>query len=422
MTRAHLTSIDVAVVAEDAFVFAYPLVLMELTRIAMTSVPEPDEDRMRAPPNRLVHTRRRRTGATPRADTLISSAWLDLAEGPIVLSVPETHGRYYVISLIDLWTNVFASIGPRTTGTSAGTFAVGLDGMHAGRLPEGATPITAPTRHVRIAGQTCMGRGEYDAEHGYGLAPLGRPTPARAAAPVPAAGPAAELVDRLSAEAFFGIAGRLLADNPPRAEDGRTVDPARRAGLCGDAWTRGDSAWRDAVERGVRRGRAAVRERASSVLGGPCGEWRIEYAHGDFGTDYLSRAGAACAPLTAVIPADAVAALTRTDADGRPLTGRGRYELRFAPDETPPVNGSWTLSAQAADEGQSVSLSDLDGLTVDGDGSLPVHICHNRPARPLRSNWLPAPAGDFTLLLRLYWPCEEVLTRRWTPPAATRVG
>jgi hypothetical protein len=432
MTNAHLTSIDVAAASEDAFVFAYPLVLMELMRIAMTSVPEPDENTMRAPVNRLVHTRRRHGAnprATPQADTLISSAWLDLADGPIVLSVPETHGRYYVISIIDLWTNVFASIGPRTTGTGAGAYAIGLGGAHAGRLPAGVIGIDAPTPHVLIAGQTCMGRGEDDAvEHGYGLAPLGRPATARAATAMPAhdagGSPPAELIDRLDAEAFFGMARRLLADNPPRAEDRHVIDRARQAGLltpCGDAWM-GDAEWQRAVEQGARRGRASVRARASSVMGGPRGQWHTEYANGDFGTDYLSRAGAACAPLRTVIPADALAALSRTDDEGRPLTGRDRYELRFAPDETPPVYGSWVLSTHAATDGHSFSLGDRDGLTMDGDGSLPIYIHHGRPARSLRSNWLPAPAGDFTLLLRSYWPHEAALTGRWTPPAVRRVG
>jgi hypothetical protein len=95
--------------------------------------------------------------------------------------------------------------------------------------------------------------------------------------------------------------------------------------------------------------------------------------------------------------------------------------LRFGPDAAPPVHGLWALSTHPAIEGRSITLGDRDGLTLDGDGSLPIHIQHDRPARARRSNWLPAPAGDFTLLLSLYWPHEEVLTRRWTPPAVTRV-
>jgi hypothetical protein len=434
MTSTHLTRIDAAAVSEDAFVFAYPLVLMELTRIEMTSVPAPDQDTMRAPANRLVHARRR-PGAGARAslgaDTLSSSAWLDLAEDPLVLSVPETHGRYYVMSISDLWTNAFASIGARTTGTGPGAYAIGLGTAHAGRLPAGVMPIAAPTRYVRIAGQTCVGRGESDADaiqHAYGLAPLSRRSTAPGAAAIATSAddcaPPAERVDRLDARGFFGLACRLLDDNPPRTEDRRLMDRARQIGLLtrsDDAWMGGDAELQRMVERGTLRGRASVRAQAASVTGDPGGQWHIEYRCGDFGTDYLSRAGAARAPLRADLPADALPALTRADAEGRPLSGRHRYVLRFGPDAAPPVHGLWALSTHAGMEGRSISLGDRDGLTLDGDGSLPIHIQHDRPARTRRPNWLPAPTGDFTLVLRLYWPHEEVLSRRWTPPVVARV-
>jgi hypothetical protein len=349
----------------------------------------------------------------------------------VVLSVPETHGRYYVMSMIDLWTNAFASIGARTTGTSAGKYAIALGSVHPARLPAGVMPIAAPTRYVRIAGQTSVGRGESDADaiqRGYGLAPLtSRPRTQRAAAVVTSGEDArqpAELVDRLDARAFFRLACRLLEDNPPRTDDRRLMDRAHQVGLLtrgDDPWTGGDEGLQCTIERGMRRGRAAVQARAASVMGDPRGGWHIEYRCGEFGTDYVSRAGAACARLRPDIPADALPALTRADADGRPLAGRHRYVLRFGADLPPPVHGLWALSTHAAIDGPSISLSDRDGLTVDVDGSLPIHIQHDRPPRALRSNWLPAPAGDFTLLLRLYWPREEALARRWTPPAVTRI-
>ena len=377
---------------------------------------------------------RRRPGAGAHAslgaDTLSSSAWLDLAAEPVVLSVPETHGRYYVMSMIDPWTNAFASIGARTTGTSAGAYAIGLGSAHAARLPAGVMRIAAPTRYVRIAGQTCVDRGESDADAvqgGYRLAPLSRPWGAHEAPAVVTSGEdgsPAELVDRLDARAFFRLACRLLEDNPPHTEDRRLIDRARQIGLLtpgNDPWMGSDEELQRTVERGMERGRASVRDRAASLMGDPRGGWHIEYRCGDFGRDYLSRAGAACARLRPDNPADALPALTRADAEGRPLTGRHRYVLRFAPDVPPPVDGLWALSTHAAIEGPSISLSDRDGLTVDSDGSLPIHIQHDRPPRRLRSNWLPAPTGDFTLALRLYWPREEALARRWTPPAVTRI-
>jgi hypothetical protein len=293
-------------------------------------------------------------------------------------------------------------------------------------------PIAAPTRYVRVAGVTCVGSGEPDADavqHGYGLAPLSRPSAAREALAVTSGGDdraaPAELVDRLDAEAFFRMACRLLEDNPPRTEDRRLIERVNQVGLftrCDDPWLGGDAALRRAVEHGTRRGRASVRRRAAAIMGDRCGQWHIEYRRGDFGTDYLSRAAAACAPVRAEIPEDALPALTRTDAEGRPLSGQHRYVLRFDRDVVPPVYASWTLSAHAAIEERSISLGDGDGLTLDDDGSLPIHIQHDRPERARRSNWLPAPRGDFTLVLRLFWPREEALTRRWTPPAVARVG
>jgi hypothetical protein len=410
-----LSHTHVAAVCENAFAFAYPLVLMELTRIQRTSVPAPDPETMRAPPNRLVHARGR-PGAG--LGTLSTSAWLDLADGPVVLSVPDTHGRYYLMSLIDMWTGVFASIGARTTGTGAGRYAIGLRGMSPSALPAGVLPIVSPTRYVRIAGQTCVESGDSELLDGYGLTPLHGPgTPPAEGDPAPPA----EQVDRLDARAFFRLAARLLADNPPRSRDRDVMERASALGLFTQdegAWMRHDPELQRAVEHGASRGRALVRSRAAEAMGEARGHWRIDYRGGRFGTDYVCRAAAAKSPIGADVPEDALPALTRTDADGRPLSGSHRYVLRFGPDTPPPVHGFWALTVPGAE----VSLGDRDGLTVDGDGSLPILIQRDRPARARRSNWLPVPAGDFALVLRLYWPRDEVLARRWAPPAVTLAG
>jgi hypothetical protein len=419
LTSDSLSGTDVATICADAFAFAYPLVLMELTRIQMTSVPAPDPGTMRAPPNQLVHARSR---PDAKAGTLSTSAWLDLAQGPVVLSVPDAYGRYRLISLIDMWTSVFASVGARTTGTSAGHYAIGMRGMSGPALPAGVLPIASPTRYVRIAGQTCLESGERETdirwvESGYRLTPLsGRQAP-------PAAGdsaPPPELVDQLDARAFFRLATRLLADNPPHEHDRGVMERARQLSLFTggeDAWAGGDPGRRRAVEHGTRRGRARVHARATA-MGGLRGGWHIDYRRGRFGTDYVRRAAAARASLGADVPEDALAAITHSDADGRPLSGSQRYVLRFGPDTPPPVHGFWVLAVQGA----AASLGDRDGLTVDSDGSLPIHIQRDPPARARRSNWLPAPPGDFTLVLRLHWPRDEVLRGRWTPPAVTLAG
>ena len=340
--------------------------------------------------------------------------------------------------MIDMWTNAFASVGARTTGTGAGAYAIGLAGAQRHALPPGVQPIPAPTRYVRIAGHTCVDPGERDSDAWavqrlYRLAPLSRwPDGHHALASAGGerhddAAPPAEALDGMDARTFFGLAGRLLADNPARPEDRHLIERARRVGLftgSDDGWTGGEPAQLVAAERGMRRARALVRAHAGSAMGELRGRWRIEYRRGHFGTDYLRRAAASRAPLGVTIPADALPALTRTDGEGRDLSGHHRYVLRFPPDAPPPVDGFWTLSARdswGSIDRSSGSLGDRDGLSVDADGSLPIHIQHERPVRARQSNWLPVPAGGFELELRLHWPRQEVLTRRWTPPAVRRL-
>ena len=177
------------------------------------------------------------------------------------------------------------------------------------------------------------------------------------------------------------------------------------------------------MEQGVARGRVAVRTVAARTPGERVGPWRVSYDGGRYGSDYLRRAGASCTGNETEPATDELPAVLETDDQGRPLTGGERYVLRFAPDATPPVNGFWSLTTCAADDPGSSwdSTGDLRGLTLDHDGSLPIHIQHGRPARQRRANWLPAPPERFTVVLRLYWPREEALRGEWAPPTVTRL-
>ena len=280
MTSAHLTRIDVAAVSEDAFVFAYPLVLMELARIAMTSVPAPDDDTMRAPVNQLVHARRRPgAGALAHlgADTLSSSAWLDLADEPMVLSVPDTHGRYYVISLID-GRPTFRIDRSAYHGHGRGKYAIGLGSALAAASPAGVMPIAAPTRYVRIAGETSSAAASPTPTRS-GTATGSRRSAARRCPRStrlhgrcgPSSSPA-ELVDRLDAEAFFRTGVPVARGQPathrgpPSSSNAFSSSVSSRA-----ATTHGWGAtqrWQLKVEQGARRGRDSVRHRAAAVMGG----------------------------------------------------------------------------------------------------------------------------------------------------------
>jgi hypothetical protein len=431
----HVSATDAASAAADGFVFGYPLVLMNRIRARMTAVPEPDQVRMRAPLNQFVHAREVPEStagrpAGPYAGTLRSSAWLDLGDTPVTLSVPETHGRFYVLSFVDLWTNAFASVGARTTGTGCGTYVIaGPD--WSGALPPGALSIRAPTRMVRIAGLTQVdGDGGYTEAHGvqaaYQLAPLfaGR-TAGEALGTSPTRAPPIVQVEQMDAPTFFTELARLMRDNPPRLEDRAIVDRMRRLGLL----LEGDLAWRRlgrevqrAVARGAARGLARVLAAAAAPPGDVVGDWHIRYRLGQYGTDYLSRAGAACASLEAGPAGDELPALVSTDAHGRQLSGRHRYVLAFPPSDLPPVHGFWTLTTYDARQAlvdnpvEQYSIGDWNGLVLESDGALAIRIQHADPGERM-ANWLPAPPGPFNLLLRLCWPQQEVLDRQWTPPA-----
>ena len=139
-----------------AYVYFYSLVTMEVTRKQLTNVTKPEG--IHTPMNMFANlpafpTADMRVVVRPNFDTLYSSAWLDLTKEPMIVSVPDTQGRYYLLPMLDMWTDVFASPGWRTTGTQAGDFAIVPPGW-SGSLPAGVVRIDAPTPYVWIIGRT----------------------------------------------------------------------------------------------------------------------------------------------------------------------------------------------------------------------------------------------------------------------------
>jgi hypothetical protein len=439
--EAMVDTDELAADAREAFVFAYPLLLMDATRARMTATDTPTA--MAAPVNQFANLPRlpdasSHTGVSPNPDTLYSSAWLDLTEQPLVLSVPDTDGRYYLMPLLDAWTNVFASPGARTTGTHSGDFAiVGPDWR--GELPRNLREIDAPTSMVWVIGSTqTNGQGDYDAVHqvqaGFRLTPLGswgRPSTPSPGRPVPEASAAAPVdqVAGMDAETFFGRAAMLLLDNPPRHADAAAMARMRHIGVAPGSftWDSFDDRARSAIAAGMADGLTEVEAEGRRPRGTVRNHWALLYDLGQYGTDYPRRAAVAWLGLGASLPSDALYPVTRVDADGKPLNGAGSYLLRFESGQTPPVHAFWSLSIY--DDRQLLvdnpldryAIGDRDPLEFNADGSLDVLIQHRRPVARVESNWLPAPAGDFSLILRMYWPRAAALDGTWVPPPVTRV-
>ena len=223
--------------AIEAYIFGYPLVTMEMTRRVLTNAVKPMG--LHAPMGQFANAREYPTAAfkdvtAPNADTLYSIAWLDLSQGPWVLHVPDEHGRYYLMPMLDGWTDVFADPGTRTTGTGAGEFAIAGAGWH-GELPPGVEELRSPTNLVWVLGRTyCTGTPEdYTAVHAiqdqYKIVPLsayGKPyTPPRGNvdSAIDMKTPVRDQVERMDHEQLLHPSRR--ADEAKPALSGGCTDP-----------------------------------------------------------------------------------------------------------------------------------------------------------------------------------------------------
>lgn len=447
MSSLDLKPGEAHAIAHDAYIYGYPLVLMDIIRQLATNVPRPDENRLKAPVNQFVHARAFPDYTftdivSPNADTLYSSAFLDLSREPIVLSVPDMGKRYYLMPMLDAWTNVFASPGTRTTGNERGDFAiVGPD--WTGELPEGLDEIQAPTEMVWIIGRTqTNGTDDYAAVHAiqqqYRLIPLGAwgksytpPASVPVEPGVDTKTPSAEQVKKMSSGSFFSRLKQLLKGNPPAKGDS---DALKRFGKIGfepgqtSEATKLDSTTAKEVEGGVRDAQARIVSEGRKQHGDIVNGWKIMGNVGQYGADYLWRAVVATVQLGSNIAQDAIYARATLDSSRQPLTGLGanEYEIRFAPGQLPPVGGFWSVSLYNDKQcfcenpiGRH-AIGDRDELKFNDDGSLSLYIQNRSPGRDKESNWLPAPNDSFNLMMRLYWPKKEVLEGAWKPPEVKR--
>lgn len=440
-------------IATDAYVYFYPLVTMELTRRQVTNI-EPGKG-FGGPMNTFANiaafpTANDRVVVRPNFDTLYSSAFLDLRSEPIVISVPDTDGRFYLLPMLDMWTDVFASPGARTTGTQAGHFLIVPAGWRPDvraraveefKLPAETQIIEAPTPYVWIIGRTKTdGPSDYEAVHkiqaGYKATPLsrwGRPLEPVAFTPDPAVDmmtPPKTQVDTMSSEQFFTLAAELMKVHPPHSTDQPIIARMKRIGI-----EPGKSFAFAALDEAVRRGIAPAAAEGQRLMA-----WKVPTlarvvngwsmntdTMGVYGNYYLKRAIVAQVGLGANLPEDAIYPLNLTDATGRPLDGTHKYSLHFDKSSAPPVDAFWSITLydpqgfQVANRLDRFAVSSWMPFHYNPDGSLDLYIQAESPGHALEANWLPAPKGPFNLTMRLYAPRTQALTGRWNPPPVERV-
>jgi hypothetical protein len=432
-------------IAVDAYLYFYPLVTMDLTRRQLTNG-GPAATPIQGPMNAFANigaypTADMKVVVRPNFDTLYSSAWLDLTKGPVVVSAPDTGGRYYMLPMLDMWTDVFASPGWRTTGTQAGNFLVSPPGW-TGAVPDGVTRIDAPTPYVWIIGRTKTdGPADYDAvrkiQAGFKVTPLSQwgksalPAVAQFDPSVDMKTPPKEQVDAMPAGKYFAYAAEILKLQPPHVTDQPIVAQMKRIGLePGKSFdlAQADPAVRTALDSAPRDAQALMAWKLPTLARVVNGWSMNTDTMGVYGNYYLKRAMIAQLGLGANLPEDAIYPINLADAAGQPLDGAGHYTIHFDKGATPPVDAFWSITLydqqgyQTANSLDRFAVSSWMPFKSNPDGSLDLYFQHQSPGAAKEANWLPAPQGPFNLTMRLYAPRPDALTGKWNPPPVVKAG
>jgi hypothetical protein len=423
----------------ESYLYGYAPVTLEATRAIQTAVPDATLPG-RAPINQFAHLNRLATPderfvVHPNADTLYATAWLDLAREPIILHVPDTAGRYYLIPMLDAYSNEFASIGSRTTGNGEGNYAI-VGPFWNGLIPENVTGVIhSPTDTVWLLGRTLV-NGESDLTAAAAVANQYRLVPLSAypdfvatgiyepPTGVPVTPPNPDFIGQpvtqspgFSKPEFFDVLARYAVANPAPREQRAQASALVLYGffnqnqLTADVVSEADSALSNELRS------TGIDENG----------WSFNPKVGSYGTDYLLRAAVARFGLGANSSADAIYPVAVKDSTDIPLVGTSSYVIHFAPGQTPPALGFWSLTVYDTDGFlvhnpiNRYDVGSQTGLVPNPDGSVDIFLQNTAP-HTLQSNWLPTPAAPFTLTLRVYWPDQSVLSGAWLPPPVNRAN
>ena len=431
----------------EAYIYGYPLVTMEMTRRVMTNTDVPKDNH--APMGQFFNARTYPDAAfrdvtAPNADTLYSTAWLNLAKEPYVLSLPDEAGRYFLMPMLSGWTDVFEVPGKRTTGTKAQKYAI-TGPNWKGELPADVKELKSPTNLVWVLGRTyCTGtKADYKAVHAlqdqYALVPLsadGKPyTPpmGKINPKIDMKTPVRAQVNGMDAGAYFKLLAKLMKNNSPAAADTAMIEKLARIGIVA-----GQPVDINKLDPAIAKGlQAAPKPAVEKIMGqfktGGRFEngWMFMTKTGLYGNDYLQRAFVTAIGLGANRPQDAVYPTSEVDGAGKPYSGANKYVMHFPKGQTPPADGFWSLTMYDGDYFfvknpiNRYSASMRTNPKFNKDGSLDILIQKDSPGKDKEANWLPAPDGKFILMLRMYWPKEtppSIIDGTWRIPAVKMVA
>ncbi|HEV7328125.1 MAG TPA: DUF1254 domain-containing protein, partial [Bosea sp. (in: a-proteobacteria)] len=415
-----LSEAEAHAIGVDAYIYFYPLVTMDLTRRQSTNI-EAGKEFGKGPMNMFVNV-----PSFPAADmklvvrvnfdTLYSVAWLDLTKEPQVVSAPDTGGRFYLLPILDMWSDVFASPGWRTTGTQAGSFLVTPPGW-TGTVPAEMSRISAPTPYTWVIGRTKTdGPSDYEAVHkiqaGYKVTALSdwgkapKPIEVKIDPSVDMKTPPKAQADGMAAGRYFAYAAELLKLHPPHLTDQPIVAQMKRIGIVP-----GQSFDIEKLPAAVKKGLEGAPEAGQRLmlwklptLARVANNWSMNTdTMGVYGNYYLKRAIVAQQGLGANLPEDAIYPLNLADESGRPLDGANKYMLHFEKGAAPPVNAFWSVTLydpqgfQVGNVLNRFAVSSWMPFKYNADGSLDLYFQNESPGKDKEANWLPAPKDGFNL-------------------------
>lgn len=437
--------------ATQAYIYGYPLVTMEMTRRVMTNVSKPEGSR--APMGQFVRMRQYpdanyRDVTAPNADTLYTTAWVDVGKEPWVLTLPDAHDRYYLFPMLDGWTNVFQVPGKRTTGTGPQKYAITGPGWK-GKLPDGVKEYKSPTSIVWLLGRIyCTGTPEdYAAVHKLqdeiSIVPLSSygkaytPPAVTVDSSIDMKTAVREQVNSLSVDDYFNLLAKLMKDNPPSAGDKAILAKMTKLGIVpGEAFDR--SKLGPVAKEALSMVPKIANEKIMLWLkeGIVAGDSKLEHGWlfttktGQYGTNYIQRALITAIGLGANRPQDAIYPTSEGPGIFESYTGAKKYVMHFAKGQLPPAQGFWSLTMYdkdyffVANPLNRYSISARQNLKPNADGSVDLYIQNESPGADKESNWLPAPKDKFILMMRLYWPKAtppSIIDGSWKIPAVKQV-
>ena len=432
--------------ALQAAMYAVPIVAMYNLRNTISFGPH-----AKAPPNEIWRIENIATPkiaeeagyVTPNVNVIYGFGFIDLGEQPFILSAPDSHGRYYMIEIVDMWSNAFAYVGGLATGYKGGSYALVGPGWH-GVLPAGVKRIDCPTRWVEIQPRVHLA-GEADlpaaqqvlhAISVQGLAQFeGRaaPPPIAYRYAVPRVNPkvASSQMQFTDPLQFWEIFSAAMNENPPPQNEIASVLPVYRyLGIeIGKQWKRESVDPLILAQMKLAAEEIGPLMNQSLPIGGGLAEgWIIPPPNlGMPGADYLARAIVAVFGLTSNTPTEAIYYSGMLDVNSQPLTGAKRYTMTLKEPmlyakRVPP--GFWSMTMYdavtfytAPNPINRYALGSDDNLRRNADGSITLYVQHDDPGLDKRSNWLPAPSGPFYLILRNYAPAPEVVQALQNPAA-----